>query len=267
MSDPSVVVLLDPLRPLVFPAEALPYLAGPVEVSSDVPEEVRRCLPRIVPGSDVLVAMDGDCPPVGRERVIRAAPVQGDRLVEAVSIMDRLFRRGGWEARQTHESLSAYLVEETYEVLDAIRSQDTVELREELGDLLLQVLFHARISQGIGGFDVDAVAEALIEKLVHRSPHLKSSGVVDIAEQERAWERLKSIEKARASAMDGIARSQPPLLLAEKVRVRASRPELAKIVEAADLGAAIEECCRADAALAARLDVLIDRIRSYESGS
>ena len=123
--------------------------------------------------------------------MIRAEPIHGDRLVEAASIMDRLWNRGGWESTQTHESLSVYLVEETYEVLDAIRSDDESDLREELGDLLLQVLFHSRIAQAHGVFELDDVAGALIAKLVHRSPHLVSSGAVDIAEQERGVGRFE----------------------------------------------------------------------------
>jgi XTP/dITP diphosphohydrolase len=198
-------------------------------------------------------------------KMIRAEPIHGDRLVEAASIMDRLWNRGGWESTQTHESLSVYLVEETYEVLDAIRSDDESDLREELGDLLLQVLFHSRIAQSHGIFELDDVAGALIAKLVHRSPHLVSSGVVDIAEQERAWDALKAAEKARASSMDGIARSQPPLLLAEKVLSRAAKAGVIESADEADLEAVIEQCRRADTALLGALDRLMTDIRTREA--
>ncbi|TQF74329.1 MazG family protein [Rhodococcus spelaei] len=142
--------------------------------------------------------------------------------------MDRLWGFGGWEITQTHDSLRRYLLEETYELLDAIEEGDPEGLREELGDLLLQVLFHSRIAQAAGRFTVDDVAATLVAKLTHRSPHLTNghTGPVDVAEQEAAWEVAKTAEKARASCMDGIAMAQPALALAEKVIERASRAGL-----------------------------------------
>ncbi|MDI9898540.1 MazG family protein [Rhodococcus sp. IEGM 1409] len=228
MTTTPTVVLLDPTRPQVVPLAALAYLTGEIEIDVGVPESARVSLPDSTPGALVTVMMDVPGPRLDAvvasgARIVRAEPVLGDRLVEAASIMDRLWNRGGWESTQTHDSLSVYLVEETYEVLDAIRSGDLTDLREELGDLLLQVLFQSRIAQSTGAFDVDDVGAALIEKLIHRSPHLETSGTVDIAEQERAWETLKAVEKARASAMDGIAVSQPAGLLAEKFASRAIR--------------------------------------------
>ncbi|MCZ4565946.1 MazG family protein [Rhodococcus erythropolis] len=269
MNESPVVVLLDPLRPHVFPLEALPFLSGAIDIDPDVPDSVRGALPATTPGAAVTVMMDTAEPKIealsaAGVKMIRAEPIHGDRLVEAASIMDRLWNRGGWESTQTHESLSVYLVEETYEVLDAIRSDDESDLREELGDLLLQVLFHSRIAQSHGVFELDDVAGALIAKLVHRSPHLVSSGVVDIAEQERAWDALKAAEKARASSMDGIARSQPPLLLAEKVLSRAAKAGVVESADEADLEALIEQCRRADTALLDALDMLIADIRIRE---
>ncbi|MDV6275294.1 MazG family protein [Rhodococcus erythropolis] len=269
MNESPVVILLDPLRPHVFPLAALPFLSGVLDIDPDVPEPVRSALPTPTPGAAVTVMMDTPGQRIeslfaSEVRVIRAEPVHGDRLVEAASIMDRLWNRGGWESTQTHESLSVYLVEETYEVLDAIRSDDESDLREELGDLLLQVLFHSRIAQSHGIFEVDDVAGALIAKLVHRSPHLVSSGVVDIAEQERAWDALKAAEKARASSMDGIARSQPPLLLAEKVLSRAAKAGVIESTDEADLEALIEGCRHADTALLGALDMLMTDIRIRE---
>lgn len=269
VNESPVVVLLDPLRPHVFPLAALPFLSGVLDIDADVPESVRSALPIPTPGATVTVMMDTpdqriEALSAAGVRVIRAEPVHGDRLVEAASIMDRLWNRGGWESTQTHESLSVYLVEETYEVLDAIRSDDESDLREELGDLLLQVLFHSRIAQSHGVFELDDVAGALIAKLVHRSPHLVSSGVVDIAEQERAWDALKAAEKARASSMDGIARSQPPLLLAEKVLSRAAKAGVIESTDEADLEALIERCRRADTALLGALDRLMADIRRRE---
>lgn len=153
-------------------------------------------------------------------------------LAEAVDVMDRLWKFGGWEVTQTHESLRRYLLEETYELIDAIGAGDSDAIREELGDLLLQVLFHSRIAEAAGEFTVDDVATTLVAKLVHRSPHLDEAaqhadldGDVDleqrIAAQERAWQQRKSAEKSRRSCLDGIALAAPALALAEKIRSRA----------------------------------------------
>lgn len=152
----------------------------------------------------------------------------GDALSRATEVMDRLWSFGGWEITQTHESLRRYLVEETYEVLDAIDSGDPDSLREELGDLLLQVLFHSRIAEAAGEFTVDDVAATLVAKLAARSPHLTNghTGPLDVAEQEAAWEAAKAVEKSRPSCLDGIAMAQPALALADKVLERARRAGL-----------------------------------------
>ncbi len=154
-------------------------------------------------------------------------------LAEAVDVMDRLWSFGGWEVTQTHDSLRPYLLEETYELLDAIGQEDAETIKEELGDLLLQVLFHSRIAEAAGEFTVDDVAAALVSKLVNRSPHL-SDPVVDVgadvaakvAAQEKAWEERKLTEKARRSCLDGIAMAQPALALAEKIRSRSAKAGL-----------------------------------------
>ncbi|MGY4099712.1 MazG family protein [Nocardia sp. R16R-3T] len=147
--------------------------------------------------------------------------------------MDRLWNFGGWEVTQTHDSLRPYLLEETYELLDAIQHNDAETIKEELGDLLLQVLFHSRIAQAAGEFTVDDVAAALVAKLVHRSPHLAAEPIdasatvaEKIAAQEKAWEERKSAEKSRRSCLDGIAMAQPALALAEKIRSRGLRAGL-----------------------------------------
>ncbi|WP_083874604.1 MazG family protein [Nocardia paucivorans] len=154
-------------------------------------------------------------------------------LTEAVQIMDRLWRFGGWEVTQTHDSLRPYLLEETYELLDAIGHGDAETIKEELGDLLLQVLFHSRIAEAAGEFTVDDVAAALVTKLVNRSPHLVTAEIdpdasmqEKIAAQEKAWEERKSAEKSRRSCLDGIAMAQPALALAEKVRARSAKAGL-----------------------------------------
>ncbi|MCZ4076435.1 MazG family protein [Rhodococcus sp. H36-A4] len=232
------VVLLDPTRPGQVPAEAVEFLSGVVEFTEEVPVGIRWLFAGTARSDDsggVLVSTD----PRNRdvlERIRRghwviASPkLPGDDLIAAVVLMDRLRTIGGWEAQQTHASLSGYLLEETYELLDAIHSGNLVDLQEELGDLLLQVLFHSRIAQDTehGGFDVDDVAAGLVEKLTHRTPHLTdgSTGPIDVAAQERAWEERKAAEKARGSCLDGIAMAQPALALTQKVIARASKAGL-----------------------------------------
>lgn len=163
-------------------------------------------------------------------------------LTGAVEVMDRLWSFGGWEVTQTHDSLRPYLLEETYELLDAIQHDDADTIKEELGDLLLQVLFHSRIAEAAGEFTVDDVAAALVAKLVNRSPHLIDSGIAPdatveekIAAQERAWEERKSAEKSRRSCLDGIAMAQPALALAEKIISRSTRAGLPDDLIPADL--------------------------------
>lgn len=196
-------------------------------------------------------------------------------LADAVEVMDRLWHFGGWETTQTHDSLRPYLLEETYELLDAIGAGDAETIKEELGDLLLQVLFHSRIAEAAGEFTVDEVAAALVDKLVHRSPHLiaadlpADTSVADkIAAQEKAWEERKSTEKARRSCLDGIAMAQPALALAEKVRARSSRaglpdelvPAALRVVELGGPDSAEERLRKATLAFA-------DAIRSAEDAA
>ncbi len=153
------------------------------------------------------------------------APTPGERLLELVAVMDRLRSPGGcpWDARQTHRSLVEYLVEEAYEAVDAIERDDRDHLREELGDLLLQVVFHARIAQEDpeAPWGIDEVADGIVAKLVSRHPHV--FGDVDAAtaeEVERNWHALKAKEKGRESVTDGIPAALPALVLAAKVLAR-----------------------------------------------
>ncbi|EME19583.1 MazG family protein [Rhodococcus triatomae] len=189
----------------------------------------------------------------------------GDGLVEAAEVMDRLWSYGGWEVTQTHESLTTYLVEETYELLDAVAAGDAVEIREELGDLLLQVLFHARIAEAAGEFTVDDVAAELVAKLAHRSPHLADdvAGPIDIAEQERAWEARKEAEKQRASCLDGIATSLPSLAFAEKVLGRARKAGLPDDLIPVDL-LTVEVGENAEVRLRAAVLAFAERVRRAE---
>lgn len=154
----------------------------------------------------------------------------GSALLELVAVMDRLRRECPWDREQTHRSLVRYLLEETHEVVEAIETLDAggtaADLREELGDLLLQVYFHARLAQerDEDAFDVEDVAAGIVEKLVRRHPHVFADvDAADAAEVERNWEQLKAAEKQRASVLDGIAPTLPALTLAEKVLGRAER--------------------------------------------
>ncbi|GAB2991807.1 MazG family protein [Amycolatopsis acidiphila] len=159
--------------------------------------------------------------------VIRQPPGAG--LVEAAQVMDRLRSPGGcpWDAAQTHESLRQYLVEETYELLEAIEDNDRVALREELGDVLLQVLFHARLAaeDAADPFDIDAVAGELVAKLVGRHPHVFADAdrIQTPEHQEVKWEELKQAEKQRESLVDGVALGQPATALAGKLGQRSGR--------------------------------------------
>jgi XTP/dITP diphosphohydrolase len=188
-----------------------------------------------------LVAPDGDGE-LGRalgELLEAGAPVElevlpgsydlpGARVLDLVAVMDRLRSPGGcpWDAEQTHESLMTYLVEETYETLEAIETGDRHHLREELGDLLLQVVFHSRIADEHpdDAWSVDDVAGDIVDKLVRRHPHVfGSASAATAADVEAGWERQKAAEKGRSSAVDGVPMALPALSLAAKLVHRAEQ--------------------------------------------
>lgn len=141
--------------------------------------------------------------------------------------MDRLRSPGGcpWDAEQTHESLVEYLIEETYETVEAIESGDDAALREELGDLLLQVVFHSRIGEeSQQPWNVDDVARGITDKLIRRHDHVFAGAhVVDAADSERAWQLQKAAEKGRTSVTDGVPLALPSPVLAAKLIRRAKR--------------------------------------------
>lgn len=152
--------------------------------------------------------------------------VPGARLVDLVTVMDELRRHCPWDKEQTHQSLAKYLLEETYETLEAIESGDYTHLREELGDLLLQVYFHARIAaeDPDDPFTIDDVAGGIVDKLVHRHPHVFAGlDVADASEVEANWETLKHAEKGRASVLEGVPMALPALALADKVLGKAAK--------------------------------------------
>lgn len=164
----------------------------------------------------------------------------GHRLLELVAVMDRLRSPGGcpWDAEQTHRSLATYLLEETYETLEAIESGDDDDLREELGDLLLQILFHARIAEEREDdpWSIDDVAVGIAEKLIRRHPHVFGDAVATTAgDVEAGWEALKRAEKQRSSAVDGVPLAQPALSLAAKLVHRTEKAGLDVPVPDVDL--------------------------------
>lgn len=185
-----------------------------------------------------------DPPEVGI--LVGSYDVPGARLLDLVAVMDRLRSPGGcpWDAEQTHQSLVPYLVEETHELVEAIESGDREHMVEELGDLLLQVAFHARVAQEHPDqpFGIDEVAAGIVDKLVRRHPHVFADVDADTPQEVAAsWEQIKAAEKPhRTSPMDGIPADLPALARANKALARLGRAGRMDLVEAAaaddDLG-------------------------------
>jgi tetrapyrrole methylase family protein/MazG family protein len=155
-----------------------------------------------------------------------------DRFDELVQLMAKLRAPDGcpWDRKQTHESLKPYLLEETYEVLETIDKQDELKLREELGDLLLQILFHAQIAAERKAFSMEEVMQLLADKLVRRHPHVfgeKGDGALTPDQVYSNWEQIKKSERQQAgrsdSVLDGVPKTLPALLRAFQIQARASR--------------------------------------------
>jgi MazG family protein len=193
-------------------------------------------------GTVVWLPEPGDDPPVppGARLLRGSADLPGAHLLDLVRTMDRLRRNCPWDARQTHESLAPYLLEEPYEALDALESGDQEAFREELGDVLLQVAFHARLAaerEDGTGYTIDDVADGIVAKLVRRHPHVFADLAVSGADEvTRNWDEIKKEEKKlkaeRAgrsavaelpSALDGVPFGQPALSLAAQLQRRAAR--------------------------------------------
>jgi len=201
-------------------------------VESLAPEAVVVWLPW--PGSDPPL------PPGGR-LMHGAADLPGAHLIDLVATMDRLRVDCPWDARQTHASLAPHLLEEPYEALEALESGDERAFREELGDVLLQVIFHARIAAERDdgtGYTIDDVADGIVDKLVRRHPHVFGDVTVSGADEvKRNWDEIKRREKAdlaertgtaaagdaAPSALDGVPFGQPALALAAQLQRRAVR--------------------------------------------
>lgn len=144
-------------------------------------------------------------------------------MQELVAIMKRLRRECPWDAKQTHQSLKPYLIEEVYEVLESIDHQTWDELASELGDLLLQIVFHSQIASENGHFDFNTVVEKISKKLVERHPHVFDSDTAKTAEEVQSnWEHIKVKSENRKSLLGGIPASAPALLRAQRLQNKAS---------------------------------------------
>ncbi len=147
----------------------------------------------------------------------------GARLLDLIQVMDRIRRECPWSSQQTHKGLAKYGIEEAYELVEAIEEGDRDELREELGDVLLQVIFHARIAAEDEDepFDIDDVAGTIVTKLIHRHPHVFGDDTAQTPEEVKAhWLRTKAEEKQRTSVTEGVPLGQPGLALAAKLASR-----------------------------------------------
>ena len=177
-------------------------------------------------GGDLAGMADGD----------RSLPSSGDPWRDLLTLMARLRTPGTgcpWDMEQTFETIAPYTIEEAYEVADAIERRDMGDLKGELGDLLFQSVFHARIAEEAGHFTIDDVVRSLVDKMVDRHPHVFGDKVIhSVDAQTGAWEVMKAAERARkaeqakdgpASALDGVALALPALMRAEKLTKRAGR--------------------------------------------
>jgi XTP/dITP diphosphohydrolase len=240
----------------------LPYVrAAGIEVS--VAEPDAGALVRAAEGGGVvwLAAEDGDetlmrevgavlidmDDPLEVEVLHGAYDLPGARMLDLVTVMEILRRECPWDREQTHASLGPYLLEEAYEVIDTIESGDLEALREELGDVLMQVVFHAEVAED---FTFDDVAEGIVDKLVRRHPHVFGEVTVADAEEVNAnWDKIKSAERGDdASIFHGVPMGQPALSLAAKLQRRAAK-------------AAAPEDLFADEGVGAELFALVARLR------
>lgn len=277
-----IVVLVDPRRPALVPVDAVEFLTGDVQYTEEMPVKVPWSLPSARPAYDgedapVLLSSDPEHPVVkarlaAGDRLIAAPePQPGERLVDAVALMDKLRTSGPWESEQTHDSLRRYLLEETYELFDAVRSGNADELREELGDVLLQVLFHARIAEDAPHhpFSIDDVADALVRKLGNRVPAVLAGESISLDEQLAQWEERKAQEKkvkARASSMDDVPTGQPALALAQKVLARVSQAGLpAELIPASLTSVSVSADTDSENELRTAVLEFMDTVREVEA--
>ncbi|NEB03237.1 nucleoside triphosphate pyrophosphohydrolase [Streptomyces sp. SID13726] len=274
----------------------LPYLreAG-IQVDEDAPT-AEELLGACAGGRTVVVVATGEGEPAltdGLARLAGSGRVQmpelellpasydlpGARLLDLVQVMDRIRAECPWSSQQTHKGLAKYGIEEAYELVEAIEEGDRDELREELGDVLLQVVFHARIAQDDPEtpFSIDDVAGGIVSKLIHRHPHVFGDETATTPEEVKAhWLRTKAMEKQRDSVTEGVPLGQPGLALAAKLSSRARTAGLEVPLPQGDgigyellaLAARAEtEGVDPEAALRAAARTYRDAIRRVESGS
>jgi tetrapyrrole methylase family protein/MazG family protein len=203
--------------------------------------------------------MEGDSIPDNSTLILVRSPFD-----ELVRVVDRLLGPGGcpWDQVQTHESLKKYLLEEAYEVIEAVDSGDKASLQEELGDLLLQPVMHGQISKAAGGFDTDDAARSIVEKLIRRHPHVFGDvSVADADEVLSNWDKIKKAEKgdAPSSILGGVPKSMASLLRAHEISKRAARVGF----EWPDIDAVFDKLREEEAELRAALqDGLPERVES-----
>ncbi|HXL93210.1 MAG TPA: MazG family protein [Streptosporangiaceae bacterium] len=201
------------------------------------------------PDAGVWLAPPGADGYPGADVVIGSSDLPGAHLLDLVATMERLRAECPWDAQQTHLTLAPHLLEEPYEALEALEAGDMTAFREELGDVLLQVVFHARIADD---FNIDGVADAIVEKLVRRHPHVFGSvTVADADEVKRNWDEIKKQERSERAlvngsevfsppVLDGVPFGQPALALAAQLQRRAARagvPEELSADPGVELGA------------------------------
>ncbi|MDV9170478.1 nucleoside triphosphate pyrophosphohydrolase [Streptomyces sp. W16] len=277
----------------------LPYLSeagiAVVEASPTAEELVAVC----AGGHTVVIVATGEGEPALTDGLARLAgsgrvrmpelellpasyDLPGARLLDLVQVMDRIRVECPWSSQQTHKGLAKYGIEEAYELVDAIEKDDRDELREELGDVLLQVVFHARIAEEDPEtpFSIDDVAGGIVTKLIHRHPHVFGDETASTPEEVKAhWLRTKAEEKRRTSVTEGIPMGQPGLALAAKLasRVRTAGLEVPLPLSKGDDGIGYELLALAvraeadgvdpEAALRAAGRAYRDAIRAVESAS
>jgi XTP/dITP diphosphohydrolase len=209
-------------------------------------------------------------------------------LLRLREVMDKLRSPGGcpWDAEQSHSSLLKYLLEESYEFIEAVEDNDRAAMQEELGDILLQVYFHSRMAEEdkINPFTIEDVANGVVEKLIRRHPHVfsdvKSTSSAEVLEN---WEAQKAVEKGRTSVIDGVPLAQPSLPLATKILYRikklGSQLPVNKPISIPDditqdqfgelliglIAQAVEKDIDPDAALRGAAKSLIERIKAHEA--
>ncbi|WP_030982982.1 nucleoside triphosphate pyrophosphohydrolase [Streptomyces sp. NRRL WC-3744] len=224
----------------------LPYLREAGIAVAEASPTAQELIDACAGGRTVVVVATGEGEPAVTDGLARLAgsgrvampalellpasyDLPGARLLDLVQVMDRIRAECPWSSRQTHEGLAKYGIEEAYELVEAIEAGDRAELREELGDVLLQVVFHSRIAEEDpdAPFSIDDVAGGIVAKLIHRHPHVFGDEEAETPEDVKEhWLRTKAEEKQRTSVTDGVPLGQPGLALAAKLASRTRTADL-----------------------------------------